>query len=92
MSCENTPGPVPYTRGPIIWPVSTMSRYESTSVVAVCGSRVVVTPNARFARYSQTCVLWMPQAGQMCACTSISPGMIVLPVTSIVRTPAGAFS
>ena len=30
-----------------------------------------------------------PHCGHMCACTSTSPGMIVLPDTSIVRAPAG---
>src|SRR5574338_334080 len=86
---ENTPGPVPYTRGPSNWPVSTMSRYARMSVVAVCGSRVVVTPNARFARYSQIWFLWMFHAGQMCAWMSTMPGMIVLPDTSMIFAPAG---
>jgi hypothetical protein len=43
-SLQNTPGPVEKIRGPRMSPVSTRSPYESTSVVAVCGSRVVVTP------------------------------------------------
>ena len=39
-----TPGPVEYTLGPNIFPALTWSEYVSTSVVAVCGSLVVVTP------------------------------------------------
>ena len=76
-------------RGPMNSPASTMSLYESTSVVDVCGSRVVVTPYARLMRYSHGCDRWMLNAGQMCAWMSTYPGMIVLPVTSISFVPDG---
>src|SRR5882672_7429858 len=77
-------------RGPRISPVSTRSAYVRTSVVAVCGSRVVVTPHARFARYFHTAVSWMPHVGHGWAWMSISPGVMVLPATSMTRAPAGA--
>jgi hypothetical protein len=37
-------------------PTSTMSAYANTSGVDVCGSRVVVTPYARFDMYCQISV------------------------------------
>src|SRR6266550_4001182 len=71
-------------------PASTWSAYVRTSVVDVCGSRVVVTPHARFARYFHTAVSWMPHVGQGWAWISISPGMMVLPATSMTRARPGA--
>src|SRR5439155_19379 len=41
------------------------------------------------ARYFHTCVSWIPQVGHGCAWMSTNPGMIVLPLTSITRAPAG---
>ncbi len=76
-------------RGPMICPTSTASPYEMTSAVDVCGSRVVVTPYARFTVYMYGCGECTPHCGHMCACTSTKPGMIVLPDTSIVRAPLG---
>src|SRR5439155_26477467 len=86
---ENTPGPVERIRGPMNSPVSTMSSYESTSVVDVCGSRVVVTPYATLARYSNGCERCTPNAGHRCAWMSTYPGRIVFPLTSITRAPDG---
>jgi hypothetical protein len=39
--------------------------------------------------YCQISVWCRPRGGHMCECASTSPGMIVLPCTSIVRAPAG---
>ncbi len=55
----------------------------------VCGSRVVVTPYARFAAYAQTWSRWMSNDGRRCACVSTKPGTIVLPATSITCAPPG---
>src|SRR5678815_6065090 len=76
-SYQKTPGPVEKMRGPRMSPVSTRSPYDSTSVVDVCGSRVAVTPYARFAMYIHTCERWMPKSGHMCACVSTNPGRTV---------------
>ena len=76
-------------RGPMISPVSTRSPYEITSVVDVCGSRVVVTP---YARLTSTCTAASGARRTPATCARArrrSPGMIVLPETSIVRAPAG---
>src|SRR5688500_9773425 len=89
LSQPKIPGPVASTRGPIICPTSTASPYETTSACDVCGSRVVVTPYARFAVYMYGCGECTPHCGHMCACTSTNPGMMVLPDTSIVRAPLG---
>ena len=76
----------------MICPTSTASPYEITSACDVCGSRVVVTPYARLAVYMYGCGECTPHCGHMCACTSINPGMIVLPDTSITRAPPGTFT
>ncbi len=79
-------------RGPTIMPASTMSPSVSTSVLMVCGSRVVVTPYARFTRYSHGCVRCTPHDVHMCAWMSTYPGRIVLPLASMLRAPAGTLS
>src|SRR5512134_3073282 len=76
----------------MICPTSTASPYDTTSDCEVCGSRVVVTPYARLAVYMYGCGACTPHCGHMCAWTSTRPGMIVLPLTSMMRAPAGTLT
>ncbi|MNY21921.1 hypothetical protein D3C86_1555000 [compost metagenome] len=50
----------------------------------------MVTPKARLARYDQSCCGLMPSGlVRKCACTSIIPGIMVLPVTLITLVFSG---
>ena len=83
-------GPVLYIRGPTCVPASTASAIVKIASGVPEGSSAVVMPKARFEAISQLCCDRMSRASlAVCLWVSMSPGMMVLPVASMRRAPAG---
>ena len=81
--------PVENTRGPSLAPARTSSALVKTVSLSFDGSCDVVTPNARLAASGQLDCAISPLASTRRPCTSMIPGMIVLPLTSTRVAPAG---
>jgi len=82
--------PVENSRGAAISPARCSSLAAKIVAVSLLGSCSVVTPNASAPRWCQFCSGTIPcSPADPCACTSISPGITVAPLRSIVRAPAG---
>ena len=75
--------PVEKSLGPSFKPALIISEFVNTIVVLFDGSWEVVTPKARLAMSGQLACPTIPAPSPLtCACTSMNPGMMVLPAAS----------
>jgi hypothetical protein len=82
--------PVENSRGPSLAPLLMSSAFVKTVSVLFDGSCDVVMPKATLAASGQfDCASSPFDSPPTWPCTSIMPGMMVLPVTSMRRAPAG---